>query len=164
MSHLTNAQLVILRAAIAAETDPTFIAFRAVLDKPSMATWYNGLTVPAFICWKTSVPVAQVGYAFNSSEVAGLTTANTSRLQVMEQYSGGTFNPSILDVQAGFNGIFSGAGGTLTRAALLALWKRTARRVEKLFAVGNGLDATPASFVFEGTIDSSHINDALEAV
>ncbi len=164
MSHLSKDQLLTLKAAILAETDPTFVGYRNANDKPSMAAWFNADTSPAFIVWKTSVPVAQVGIATNSAELAGLTTANTSRLQVLAMFSGGAFNPSIADVRAGFDSIFSGAGGQLTRAALLALWKRTARRLEKLYAAGTGSDGSPASLVFEGTIDSGHIGEALEAV
>jgi hypothetical protein len=164
MAHLTNAQLLTLKASILAETDPTFVGYRTANDKPSMAAWYNANTSPAFIVWKTSVPVANVGIAFSSSEVAGLTTANTNRLQVMASYSGGSFNPSIPDVRAGFDSVFSGAGGATTRAALLALWKRTARRLERLYATGTGSDAVPALLVVEGTIDGDHIGEALEAV
>jgi hypothetical protein len=163
MPHLTNAQLLTLKASILAETDPIFVGYRTANDKPSMAAWYNANTAPAFIVWKTSVPVSQVGQAFSSSEVAGLTTANTNRLQVMASYSGGSFNPSIADVRAGFDSVFSGAGGANTRAALLALWKRTARRFEKLYATGTGSDAVPALLVVEGTLDGDHIGEALEA-
>jgi hypothetical protein len=164
MAHLTNAQLLTLKASILGETDPTFVGYRNAGDKPSMAGWYNANSSPAFIVWKTNVPVSQVGLAFSSSEVAGLTTANTNRLQVMQSYSGGAFNPSIADVRAGFDSVFSGAGGVNTRAALLALWKRTARRLERLYATGTGSDATPAQLVVEGTIDGNDIEEALEAV
>ncbi len=164
MSHLTNAQLLTLKSAILNETDATFVGYRNANDKPSMAAWFSADSSPAFIVWKTSVPMAQVGTAMNSSELAGLTTANTNRLQVMAAFSGGTFNPSLSDVRAGFDSVYSGAGGALTRAALLALWKRTARRLEKLYATGTGSDASPATLVFEGAVDSGHIGEALEAV
>jgi hypothetical protein len=163
MAHLTHAQLLTLQASILGETDPTFVGYRNAGDKPSMADWYNADSSPAFVVWKTSVPVANVGIAFSSSEVAGLTTANTNRLQVMASYSGGSFNPSIADVRAGFDSVFNGAGGVNTRAALLALWKRTARRFERLYATGTGSDASPAQLVVEGTLDGSHIGEALEA-
>lgn len=162
MSHLTNAQLLILKAAILAELDPAFAAFRTANDRNSMATWFNGAST--FTVWKTTVPIAQVGLGMNSSEVAGLTTANTSRLQAMAAYSGGAFNPSIADVRAGFDSVFSGAGGALTRAALLILWKRLARRIEKLYATGTGSDAVPGQLVFEGTIARTDIDEALEAL
>lgn len=164
MSHLTNAQLLTLKAAILNETNPTFVGYRNANDRPSMATFFNQASSPAFTVWKTSVPIAQVGTAMNSNEVAGLTTANTNRLQVMAAYSGGAFNPSIADVRAAFDNVFSGAGGVNTRTALLVLWKRIATRFEKLYATGTGTDQSPALLVIEGSIDADHIGEALEAV
>lgn len=163
MSHLTNAQLLTLKAAIAAETDPTFVALRNSGATGAMAEWYSADSSPAFIVWKTSVRLADVGIAFNSTEVAGLTTANTNRLQVMAAFSGGAFNPSVADVRAGFDSVFSGAGGALTRAALLALWKRTAKRIEKIYATGTGSDVSPGSIVVEGGISNEEIVLALNA-
>ena len=162
MSHLTNTQLLTLKAAILAELDPAFVAFRTANDRGSMATWYNGAST--FTVWKSSVLLAQVGIGMNSAEVAGLGTAGSNQLQTLAAFSGGTFNPSVADVRAGFDSVFSGPSGALTRVALLALWKRLARRVERVFATGTGLDATPGLLVFEGTVNSSDIQDALEAV
>jgi len=156
----TTAQLSTIKAAIAAETDPVFVGYRQAGALGAMAEWYSASTSPAFTVWKTAVPLAAVGTAMDSGEVAGLTTSNTSRLQVMAAYSGGSFNPSLPDVQSGFNSVFSGAGGALTRAALLALWKRPAKRIEKLFAVGTGTDAAPATMGYEGNVN---INDILAA-
>ena len=156
---LTSAQLVTLKAAIAAETNPTLVAARTAGATGAMADWYN--LASTFVVWKTSVPVAQVGNAMDSVEVAGLTTANTNRLQVMAAYAGVAFNPSVANVRAGFDSVFSGAGGVNTRAALLALWKRFATNAEKLFATGNGADATPGALVFEGNVRNEDIVAAL---
>ena len=155
--HLTPAQLTTLKAAILA--DPVLAAMPMNTDGDyDIATALNKLAAPAFTVWATNVPMAQVGTAMNSTEVAGLTTANTNRLMVMQAYSGGTFNASVLDVQAGFNSIFSGS--PLTRAALLAVWKRSALRVEKILATGTGTDLAPATMVFEGTITPDHVHSA----
>ena len=102
----------------------------------------------SFTLWKKSVTINEIGTAMRSSDVAALTTANTSRLQVLAMYSGGFFNPSLTDTRAGFDDIFSVAGAAPTRANLLALYKRFAKRIEKLFAVGTGSDASPASSAF----------------
>lgn len=164
MAHLNNAQLLTLKAAILNETDPTFVGYRNANDRGSMAAWFSSSASPTFTVWKSSVPISQVGQAMSSTEVAGLTTANTSRLQAMAAFSGGSFNPSIADVRAGFDSVFSGAGGALTRAAMLILWKRPAVRIEKLYATGTGSDASPAQLVFEGSLPPSSIDEALEAV
>lgn len=163
MSHLTNAQALTLKAAITA--NPTWAAFPMNSDGYfNLALELNLRAVPDFTVWRTNVPVAQVGIAFNSSELAGLTTANTNRLQVMSSYSGGSFNPSQADVRAGFDTVFSGAGGTLTRAALLILWKRLATNVEKVLATGTGSNAAPATMGYEGPIGADDVQQARTAV
>lgn len=157
--NLTQAQLTTIKAAILA--DP------ALSSKPmnsdgayDIAQALNQQATPSFTVWRTNVPQETVGTAMNSTEVAGLTTANTNRLLVMQAYSGGYFNPSIPDVQAGFNSVFSGAGGTLTRAALLVVWKRLALRIEKILATGTGSDLSPATMTAEGTITPDQVHAA----
>jgi hypothetical protein len=120
----------------------------------------NALASPEFTVWKTMVSIVNVGRAVNGGELAGLTTANHTRLQTIIQISGGTVNPSLADSRAFWNDVFSGAGGATTRTNLLALWKRLSTRAEKLYATGTGSDASPATLVFEGNIS---INDVQEA-
>lgn len=156
---LTQEQLQILKADILA--DSAFDSVPNTFDGAyTIASAYNLTASPNFTVWRTSVTIAEVGRAFLNSEVAGLTTANTTRLQVFGQYSGGVFNPSDIDVRSGFDEVFSGAGGVNTRAALLALYKRLARRIEKLYAVGAGTDASPATLVFEGAVDYQQVYTA----
>jgi hypothetical protein len=156
---MTPAQLATLKADIAA--DPTFSALPNNDDTAFyIASQYNIAAAPTFTVWKTSVPISQVGDAMDSTEVAGLTSGNVQRLQVIAQYSGGTVNPSLADRRAGFDDIFSGAGGAITRPKLLALWKRVATRAEKLFATGTGSDAVPAQLTFEGSISGNDVRQA----
>jgi hypothetical protein len=91
-----------------------------------------------------------------------MTSANHTRLQTVAQYLA-SYNASIAGIRAMFDDIWSGAGGTTTRAALLALWKRNARRIEKLFVTGTGSDASPATLVVEGPISNEEIVLALNA-
>jgi hypothetical protein len=162
MAHLTNAQLLTLKAAILGETDPTFVALRNASDEFSMAAWFNENTSPAFIVWKTSVPLNQVVAEVDGVELVGLTSIKLAAYQCL--LLAGSVNPSKVRTRDGFDNVFSAAGGQITRPLLLALWKRTARRYEKLYATGTGSDGSPATLVIEGTIDSSHIQEALEAV
>jgi hypothetical protein len=104
-----------------------------------------------------------VGDNIIGSELAGLTSINLTRLQTILQLSPGGLNPSLADRRAFFDDVFSGAGGAGTRAKLLILWKRSATRAEKLFAVGTGSDATPASLVFEGSLNTADIEAARQA-
>ena len=61
MSHLTPAQLTTLKAAILAETDPTFVALRVATNETGMAAWYNADTVPVFVAWRTKNTLLTIG-------------------------------------------------------------------------------------------------------
>lgn len=154
------AQLTILKAGILAETDPVFVGYRTAGSTGAMADWYC-LADPVFVTWKTNVPLNQVGDNMVGTEFAGLSTLNATRLQTIAQYSPAGINPSTADRRAFFDDVFSGAGGVLTRAKLLILWKRFALRGEKLFATGTGTDAAPATLGYEGRITNSDVLAAL---
>lgn len=147
---LTTAQRVTLKADILAT--PEANALYAAGNLSGLIAFYNANAAPDFTVWKSNVPLMAVGDAMVATEVAGLTSINLQRLQVLAQYRPNGVNPSIADNRAAYDDIFSGAGGAQTRPKLLALWKRLARRVEKLFATGTGSDAVPATLVFEGAL------------
>jgi hypothetical protein len=159
MSHMTPAQIVVLKAAITAK--PTWAAFPMTSDGYfDLAVVLNGLAAPAFIVWKGNVSIAATGQAFSGTELAGMTTANQTRLQTIAQYLAGGYNPALADVRQMFNDIWSGAGGALTRANLLVLWKRSATYAEKILATGTGTDAAPATMGYEGLLDASDVFQA----
>ena len=156
---LTPQQLTALKAAIAA--DPVLLAQPNNSDGDyAIASALNLAASPAFTVWKTYVPSTQVGDNMVGTEVAGLTTANISRLQLIIQMSEAGVNPSLVDRRQFFDDVFSGAGGALTRAKLLILWKRLATRAEKLFATGTGTDPSPATLVFEGSLSYQDVTAA----
>lgn len=159
MSRFSYAQLALIKAAILAETDPTLVQLRTDGATGAVADWYN--LDSAFIVWKTKVALSAVGDNFVGTEVASLTTANATRLQLIADYSQAGVNPSLADRRQMFDDVFSGAGGAGTRVKLLALWKRPARRIEKVFATGTGTTLAPGDLVYEGTIS---VQDVIEAV
>lgn len=159
---LTSAQLAILKADILAT--PALAAQPMNSDGAfAIAAYYNSLTSPTFVVWKTSVAITAVGQTFNATELANLSSLNTTRLQNLAAWLAEGVNPSVTGVRQFFDDIFSGAGGTSTRAALLALWKRPATRVEKLFATGTGSDASPATLVYEGALSADDVQQARES-
>ncbi len=113
---LTTQQLTALKAAILAETDPAFVALRTAGATGAMAEWYSADSAPAFVVWKSLVSIAATGQAFNGTEWAGMTSANHTRLQTVAQFLAAGYNASKADVQAMFNDIWSGAGGTFARS------------------------------------------------
>lgn len=156
---LTTQQLQTIKAAILA--DPVLsVQPHDGNGNGFIADAFNAVASPAFTVFKSSVTLTQVGLAMLSSDVANLTTANTNRLTVIAAFSGGMFYPAIQDTWDGFNSVFSVSGASGTRAALLALRKRFASRIEALLATGTGSDAVPAFLTVEGTITSNQIDSA----
>lgn len=115
---------------------------------------------PGFTVWKTKVSITEVGDNIVGTDLEGLASLPLTRLQSVVLLSAGGVNPSLPDRRAFFDGVFSGAGGAATRAKLLLLWKRLARRAEQLYATGTGSDASPGTLVYEGVPTLTEILDA----
>ena len=141
---LTPAQLAALKADILA--DPA-LAAEPNNDEgnQNIANAYNLAASPAFTVWRKSVTITEIGDNIVGTELSGLSSLNTTRLQTVVILSQAGVNPSLSDRRAFFDDIFSGAGGALTRAKLLILWKRLATRIQKLFSTGTGTDLSPAT-------------------
>ena len=132
----------------------------------AVAGWYNLAASPAWTLWRKAVPLSEIAVNLNGTEMAGLTTANHTRLQTiitLISASGGA-NASDADTRAFFDDIFSGAGGVTTRANLLVLWKKLATNNEKLFSTGTGSDVAPATtaanFGEFNSLSASEVNAA----
>ena len=147
---LTAAQKVALKTYIQGQGDLNTLYTNG--DLSGLAAALNANSSPAFIVWKSAVTVRETGKVFDGTEWAGMTAANHTRLTDVALWVSMGYDPSKADIRAMFNDIWSGAGGTNTRANLLALWKRTATRAEAVFATGTGSDASPATLVYEGTV------------
>jgi hypothetical protein len=155
---LTNQQLTTLKAYI--DSVPEWAALPNNSDTAYfIAQELNKPATPAFIVWKTNVPRNEVGKAFVASALAAITAGNNDKLANFAAWNE-SVNPSRADQRQFFDDIFSIAAGATTRAALLALWKRSANSVEKLFATGTGSDASPATMTVEGTISYQEVEQA----
>jgi hypothetical protein len=125
----------------------------------AVAGWYNLAATPNFTTWRKSVSILEVGNNLNGTDLGGLSSLTHTRLQTVVMLSQQGVDASLADRRQFFDDIFSGAGGTTTRAQLLVLWKRLASRAQKLFSTGTGSDASPAttasnipdSFVLSGS-------------
>lgn len=151
---LTTPQLQALKADISANT--TAITFAGVStqikDIPNSSDgndaikgWYNQAHA-TWTIWRKAVGLSEIAKNLNGTELAGLSSLNHTRLQTvitLTNASGGA-NPSLTDQRQFWDDIFSGAGGTNTRAALLILWKELASNAEKLFSAGTGSNGSPA--------------------
>lgn len=129
-------------------------------DAQVIADWYNLFgSATTHTAWKTNVSITEIGDKINGTELAGLSSLNNTRLQTVVILSQQGVNPSMTDRRTFFDDIFSGAGGTQTRANLLALWKRLMTNTEKVLSTGTGSDASPATLSFEGSISGNDISD-----
>lgn len=159
--HLTPAQLTTLKNDILA--DATLNAIPNTADGAfTIAALYNVAASPSFYVWKTSVHRDEVGKAFVATALSAITAGNNDKLANFAVWND-VVNPSRSDQRQFFEDVFSVAAGASTRAALLALWKRLASRVEKLFANtagGNGAEATPALMTFEGLLEYQDVIEA----
>lgn len=156
---LSSAQYVILKADI--EADPVLNAFPNNSDGAfAIAQAYNLQASPDWTVWKSRVTISEIGDAFDGGELANRTTADTNRLAAMEQHSKNGIEPSRPDRRAFYDDIFSASGGSLTRAALLVLYRRLSTRVEQLFSVGTGSTVLPATMSFEGNLSYQDVQVA----
>lgn len=162
MATLTSQQLTALKADITTNAAAIGQVNIDQRNGPVIAAFYNANASPSFTVWKTSVAIAVVGDAINGTELGNLTTANTSRLQVIQGFfMQRGVNPTKADTRQMFDDIFSTGG--VTKASLLILWKRLATRAEKLYATGTGTDPSPATLVIEGNLTGQNILDALDS-
>lgn len=161
---LKLAQYQTLKAAIAAETDTNFVALRNSGAVGAMAEWYNENST--FIVWKTALTEQDITSLVSSEGTTWDWALFMSRQQGerdgWNRMFNGTYtiNPSLPQVRAGINAIFSGSGaGQISH--LLAMGKRPARRGEALFATGTGTTATPGLLTFEGILSGNDIITAI---
>jgi hypothetical protein len=153
--HLTTAQLAVLKADIltsfpgAGPDDDSNAAIAAA---------YNFAASPVFRVWKTSLLTMDVKKSVVWTEFIGRSAGEREAFIFM--LSDGKINPSDVNVRQGIADVFSGGTGAATRAALIALAKRDATRAERLFATGEGSDATPGTLTVEGNLSGQDISAA----
>jgi len=155
---LTPAQLQILKTDILA--DPLLAAKPATADGAfDIATAYSVAAAPTFWVWRTSVSQAEIvgttsvdGTTWSWPLFIGRSQGERDGWREMFADRGGIINPSLVNVRQGLADIFSGAGGLAQRTHLIAIGRRPATRAEKLFAIGTGTAAVPATMVLEGDL------------
>lgn len=145
---LDQSQLLVLKGAIASETDAEFVGYRTSGATYAMSEWFNKQST--FVVWRTSVGVDEImNNGFVWTAVDGLTAGKARIWDWMTRL--GTINPSKQNIRQGLSDCF-GANSAMATAITPHL-KRFALRGEKLFVTGVGTDATPGQLVYEGVID-----------
>ena len=157
---MTPEQDVVLAAAINADTDQRVIDALLINDMGSIANVYNEKASPDFWVYRTNVNADEVRREVRLADIAAMTATNKDRVlsffTLREEFDG-----SNADTRDAFTDALGGAAGANSRNAIALLWTETARKAEKLFAVGAGSTGSPATRGFVGTLSSYDIAHAL---
>ena len=146
---LTDAQKVTLKADILANADT--LACYEIGNLDCLEKLYNAPASPAFVVWKGALTSAEARAAISGgdglAQLDNLTAGKRDSLLWV-------FNDSTSPANAAQRAAIENLCGTqnLLKAAILAAQKRSATRLEKLFATGTGSDASPATMGVEGPI------------
>jgi hypothetical protein len=152
---LTPEQLATLAADIAA--DPVLSSLPHTSDGAfEVAAAYNLEAEPAFYVWRTSVSAQEWRAAIvGGGGATQLDALTASKRDSLLWAVNDTLNPSVAAIRAALDD-FCGSQNTL-KAAIAAVEKRTANRIEKLCAIGTGSSASPATLSFEGQVSYQDI-------
>jgi hypothetical protein len=184
---LTTPQITTLKAAIAANVDPDFVALRDAGATGAMADWYNVAASPVHAVWGTAVSVNAISDAIDFSAMTPNGTpdntatftnrtlvAQTKQMNLQLMLQGrevlnctrARVRSSLLDavtnLPTGNNGNLVSAGGTDGARVMQAL-TRPATRGEQLFTNTATTTGTVSAFrlTFEGAITDADIVLAL---
>jgi hypothetical protein len=157
---LTTAQLQALKTAIAAETDPEFVASRTAGATGEMAAFYNVNANPAFYVWRSNYSVTDIAAAIDGG-ITQLDALTASKRDSLLWWAERAHDMRQASAQAAINDL-CGSQNTL-KASLTDGGKRKLLRGEKLFSTGTGSLASPGSTTYEGSISNDDIVRALSA-
>jgi hypothetical protein len=148
---LTTEQKVLVKAVI--DGDPAFANVAHDADGAyTIADALNLATSPAFIVWKTNVPIDEImRNGMDWSRVDNLSVGKARIWTWLSQL--GSINPSRPNIRAGIDATWVGTSADLAvRAVVYSHCKRPATRAEKAMATGIGTTETPATMSYEGVI------------
>ena len=160
---LTPEQLQTFRAALYAETDPEFVGYREAGMAQPMTEWYNRPANPPKVVWKTALQLEEItSNGFDWVRVDNLSVGKARIWEWMFGSEDKSINPSKPNIRAGIAEVWKGTAADLAvQATVLAHCKRGTSRIESLFAVGAGTDASPATMGFEGMLTEMDISRAV---
>src|SRR5512139_2212282 len=146
---LTDAQKVTLKADILANAD-TLAAYN-IGNLDALEKLYNAQATPTFTVWKGTLTSAEARAAISGGDgLAQLDNLTGGKRDSLLWVFNDTTYPGNAAQRAAIEGL-CGTQNTL-KAAILAAQKRTATRLEKLFAIGTGSDASPATLAVDGAV------------
>lgn len=163
---LTPTQLATLKAAILAETDPTFVTYRTNGQTPLMAEWLNAAASPEVLAWRKGVPPQDSDEATpwvnfdNITQVGKRDSYVHAFMRYSRDYTKASIRKWITDVWG------NASAGSDAAAILLGAGQRPITRVEAI--LGGSTTATTNSVSglkldWEGPVTDRDIGAALES-
>ena len=157
---LTLSQSAALKAAILA--DPVLAALPPTLDSAyEIVNVLDQLAAPAFIVWKTSVPIDDI--MRNGMDWTRVDNLSVGKARIWDWMTRlGTFNPTKINIRSGIDAAWVGTAADLAvRATVYTHCKRSATRAEKVLKdSGAGTDVDPAIMGVEGKLLPQDVYDA----
>jgi hypothetical protein len=145
---LTTAQRTTLKADILA--NPDALAIYEIGDLQALADLYNQPANPAYVVWRTDVSTVEIRAVLVWSEYDVLSVSKQNAFSFL--CSNHVVNAALPNVRAGISSIFGAPQQSGNLAALVAIAKRNASRLERLFATGTGSTAVPGTMAVEGVL------------
>lgn len=167
LSAMNNSQYQVLKTAIL--SDPTLADAVAAADDEAIADAMNSTASPDYWVWRTRLTRHDMESSTSVDNTVWSFTAFIARSQGerdcwREMLADGWVNPSLVNVRQGVADIFSGAANSAPqqRAHLLAVSRRKASRLEKLFATGgDGTTNNISTMTVEGPLSYAEVSIAL---
>lgn len=157
---LTTQQLQSLKADIVA--DPVLGQLPNNFESAyQIADAMNTMASPDWYVWRSSVSGDELRNAIiGGGGATQLDALTASKRDSLLWACSDTLTTSNASVRAALDD-FCGSQNTL-KAALVAVQKRKARRIEKVLSTGTGSSASPATMDYEGTITVYDAKEALD--
>lgn len=152
--NLSNVQLQVMKTWVISNNNGNFD--QSAVDK------LNAKAAPDFTVWRTEVSTEEVMQnGFDWVRVDNLSVGKARIWEWLHQF--GYIDPSKVNVRAGIDETWKGTQADLdVRAAVYVHCKRVATVAEKMYAVGTGSNAAPATMATgaEGLVTYDNVVDA----
>jgi len=157
-AELTLAQRAVLAADVNADPvlsalQPSSNAIYQIIDA------YSEESSPVCVVWRTSIPAADYRDAIVWTEVDTLNTGDARTFEWLTEGLTAPIDASKSNVRQGIADAW--AANTATRSNLLAIAKRTANRLEKLFSTGACSSGNPSTMTVEGSLEYQDVLQAM---
>ena len=143
---LTSDQAATFKTALFAETDTTLVSLRTNGQTTLIRDWYNAPDPLGYIIWRNSVTMDEIMQnGMDWTRVDNLSVGKARIWEWLFNNQQRSCNPSKQNVRDGIDATWVGTAADLAvRAAVYVHCKKTASRIDKLFATGTGTTLSPS--------------------